>query len=124
MNDETQQGTTRRKIITALAGTVGVAAAGGVAYLTGLFGPSYPKTPYDDLLAKLPDRASAEVLGKALRAETLGFDAKTVAASLRKRLAEKSLADVVTADIESNDLTEVKGWVLPASLAQLSALTA
>ena len=123
MNDETQQGATRRKIITALAGSVGVAAAGGVAYLTGLFGPSYPKTPYDDLLAKLPDHASAEVLGKALRAETPGFDAKTAAASLRKRLAKKSLAAVVTADIESNDLTEVKGWVLPASLAQLSALT-
>lgn len=117
-------GTTRRTIVTALAGAVGVAAAGSVVYMAGLFSSSYPKTPYDDLLTKLPDRASAETLGKALRAEMPGFNAKAVAADLRHRLGHKSLSAVVTADIDDNDLTEVKGWVLPTSLAQLSALAA
>ena len=124
MSADRQQGTTRRTVITVLFGAVGVAAAGGVAYMAGLFGPSYPRTPYDDLLAKLPDRAAAETLGKAVRNEMPGFDAKAVAAGLRKKLENKTLSDVVTAEIDSNDLREVKGWVLPASLAQLSALTA
>ena len=124
MSTDKQQGTSRRTVMTVLFGAVGVAAAGGVAYVAGVFGPTYPKTPYDDLLAKLPDRAAAETLGKAVRAEAPGFNAKTVATGLRKALADTSLADVVTTEIDGNDLTEVKGWVLPTSLAQLSALTA
>lgn len=114
--------TTRRTFVTVLFGTVGAAAA-GVAYMAGLFGPSYPRTPYDDLLTKLPDRAAAETLGKVVRTWTPGFDAEAVAAALRKKLANKPLSDVVIDDVARNDLTEVEGWVLPISLAQLSALS-
>jgi hypothetical protein len=114
--------TTRRTFVTLALGAVGVAAAGGAAWFGGLLGSSYPKTPYDDLLAKLPDREAAIVLGKAMRDQTSGFDATAMAASLRRRIANKTLKDVVIDDIDANGLSEVQGWVLPTSLAELSAL--
>ena len=114
----------RRRMLVALLGAAGLAAVGGIAYEAGLFAPGYPRTPYDDLLAKLPDRAAAQRVGKAYLREHPDFGAKTAAASLRKRLKNGLLADMLDTDIRTNALEEVHGWVMPDSLAQLSALAA
>lgn len=124
MSDEMQGGTSRRNLLTAIAGAITVAAAGGVAYLGGLFGPSYPRTPYDDLLALLPDRARARTIGKAVLAGHRGFDAELAATHLRGKIGHRPLEAVLNSDIASNDLYEVKGWVLPTTLTQLCALAA
>ncbi|HEV2653024.1 MAG TPA: hypothetical protein VGU69_17310 [Rhizomicrobium sp.] len=109
-----------------------VAIGGGVAVAIGLTAlgleaprlleRAYRKTPYDDLLGLLTDRDTAARLGRAAR--TPGFDAKTVAHDLREQLAHQSLGQVVDADIAKSRLAEVKGWVLPESLANLSTLAA
>lgn len=114
----------RRQMLLAFLGAAGLAVVGGVAYEAGLFSAGYPKTPYDDLLAKLPDRAKALRIGKAYLSNHPGFDAKAAAASLRKRLNDDSLGNAINADVANGDIAEVKGWVMPGSLAQLSALAA
>ena len=43
---------------------------------------------------------------------------------VRGKIGRRPLDAVLTADIASDDLIEVKGWVLPAALAQLCALAA
>ncbi len=103
---------------------LGVAAAGGLAYEAGLFGPGHPPSPYDDLLAKLPDRAAARIVGGAVLAAEPDFDAKATADALRPRLINRPLRDVLEADLDEHGMQEVSGWVLPVSLAELSALAA
>jgi len=114
----------RRPLLTGLLTALGIAAAGGVAYEAGLFGPSRPRSPYDDLLALLPDRAHAVELGKAVLADNPGLDASAVAATLHVRIAGRSLSDMLAADIAEHAVAEVHGWVLPQTLAQLCALAA
>lgn len=114
----------RRPLLAGGLALLGVVVAGGAAYEAGLFGRGYPRSPYDDLLARLPDRAAAQRLGAAVLAEQPEFNAKAAAAELRQRLTDRPLDDVLVADIDENNMVEVAGWVLPASLAQLSALAA
>lgn len=117
-------GESTRRVVLALMGAAGLAAVGGIAYEAGLFAPGYPETPYDDLLAKLPDRVMAAHVGKAMLVENPSFDAKATAANLRSRLRDRPLSYALVADIDANSLVEVKGWVMPATLVQLSALAA
>lgn len=113
----------RRPLLAGALAALGLAAAGAAAYEAGAFGPHYPKTPYDDLLRLLPDRRSAQVAGEALLAQNPAFDMKK-AAALREKIGNRAFAEVLATDITADDLIEVQGWVLPATLAQLSALAA
>lgn len=114
----------RRPLLAAGLALLGFSAAGGVAFEAGLFGPSYPKSEYDDLLRLLPDRAQARAIGIAVLAGEPAFDASVTATQLRDKIGHRTLDAVLTSDIESDDLYEAKGWVLPAALAQLCALAA
>lgn len=114
----------RRPFLAATLAVLGFAATGGAAYETGLFGPHYPKTPYDDLLYALPDRANAVVLGKAVLAENPAFDAGKTAAALRKTMAKTGLSGASARDISRGRMIEVRGWLVPATLVELSALAA
>ena len=124
MSEELKAMIARRPLLAGALAALGFAVAAGVAYETGLFGPSHPKTSYDDLLALLPDRAQAQTIGKVVLAENTAFDAKAVAAGLRARLGGKTLADVVAAEVAADKTIEVDGWLLPETLAQLCALAA
>ena len=84
----------------------------------------YAPSPYDDLLALLDDRDADAQIGEAVLADIDDFDAKTVSASVRARLAHRSLAKVVVADATEGRLLEANGWVLPETLALLCALAA
>jgi hypothetical protein len=107
--------------VIAAAGAASVVAAAGLYRFTDLFVKHYPPTPYDDVLAELVDREQAARLG------TRVSDAPTpgnLAVKLRTRLKPDGLAAAAGADIAAGRMVEVDGWVLPESVALLSALAA
>jgi hypothetical protein len=114
----------RRPFLAGVLAALGLAAAGGGAYEAGLFGPFYPRTPYDDLLRLLPDRGYAIAIGKAVLTNARAYRAKSAAATLRHRIGRRPLSRVLAGEIATDQLTEVDGWLLPATLAGLSALAA
>ncbi|MDE2072301.1 MAG: hypothetical protein KGJ81_02575 [Alphaproteobacteria bacterium] len=114
----------RRPFLGAALAALGLAAAGGAAYKAGLLGPFYPKTPYDDLLDLLPDRAAAITVGKAVLAREPAYLPKPAAVALRRHIGRNSLSRVLAVEVAADRLSEVDGWLLPATLADLSALAA
>jgi hypothetical protein len=110
----------RRGFIAGLAAGIAVAAA-GVYRFTDFFVKHYAPTPYDDVLARLVDREQAAKLGAA--ALTPGFDARVTAMRLRATLSG-GLSAAAASDIAAGRVREVDGWLVPESLALLSALAA
>jgi hypothetical protein len=113
----------RRPLLRGVAAAAGLAIA-GVALVEApkLFAPHHPPSPYDDLLAQLPDRDSAARIGAAVLAGRNTFDAPRAAADLRKKLASHSFAAVLESDIAGAHMEEAQGWVLPEGLVTLCAL--
>jgi hypothetical protein len=111
----------KRRTLIAGATAVGAAAAAGLYRFTDLFVKHYPPTPYDDVLAALVDRGEAARLG-ALAQDAPGAGA--LAAKLRVMLKPNGLSGAVASDIAAGRLTEIEGWVVPESVALLSALAA
>jgi len=109
----------RRDFIAGLA-AAGVAVMVGVYRFTDMFVKHYPPTPYDDLLGQLTDREQAAKLG----AKVVVSDASSQAARLRASLQGRDLATAINTDIASGRVTEVDGWLLPQTLAELCALAA
>ena len=99
----------------------GAAVAAGLYRFTDLFVKHYPPTPYDDVLAALTDREQAARFGASVMRTA---DAKSLAEKLRPALQSGGLDTAVKADIAAGRLTEVGGWVVPQSVAQISALAA
>jgi len=110
----------RRTLIAGVAGA-GAAVTAGFYRFTDLFVKHYPPTPYDDVLAALVDREEAARLG-ALVGNAPAAD--VLAARLRTILKPNGLSGAIGSDIAAGRLTEVEGWVVPESLALLSALAA
>jgi len=110
----------RRNLIAGL-GAAGAAVAAGLYRFTDLLVKHYAPTPYDDVLATLVDRQQAARIG----AFVPGAPApKALAARLRVLLKPDGLAGAVKADLAADRLIEVDGWLLPQSVALLSALAA
>ncbi len=109
----------RRRDVIAGAAAASAAVAVGLYRFTGLFAKHYAPTPYDDVLARLVDREQAARLGAKV---TGPLNLNTVAARLRLRLKANGLTAAAADDIASGRLQEVDGWVLPQSVALLSAL--
>jgi hypothetical protein len=110
----------RRTFISALA-LASAALAAGLYRFTDLFAKHYAATPYDDVLAALADREQAARIGVFVS----GMPApETLAAILRLLLKQGGLAGAVKADLAADRLVEVHGWLLPQSVALLSALAA
>jgi len=121
MNDG---GRSRRSVLLATAGA-GVLAAAALGYeAVRLLVPRHPPSPFDDLLALLPDRDAAAQVGLAYLGEHPHFDSKTAAHLLRKQIGSQPLASVLQADIARARLAEVEHWLLPETLALLSAIAA
>ncbi len=116
---------TRRPLLVGLLSALGLGIAGGIAYeLPRLMRRRYPPTPFDDLLSQLDDRDNAAKLGAAVIAEEPAFDAKAVAQALRMKIGKRPLDRAVDQDIVHGRLVEVQGWVLPETLALVSAIAA
>ena len=114
----------RSLLLGGLAG-LGLAALALFGYeAPRLLAPRYPRTPYDDLFARLADRHNAILVGSAVLAEKNGFNAQQTAHALRMRLKTETLADIVEKDLSDGHVIEVRGWILPSSLAALCALAA
>ncbi|MEO8300854.1 MAG: hypothetical protein ABI608_03625 [Rhizomicrobium sp.] len=110
----------RRSLIAGVT-AAGAAAAAGLYRFTDLFVKHYPPTPYDDVLSALADREQAARFG-AFVPGTL--DAKGLAEKLRPMLKPGGLGAAAKADIMANQVIEVDGWMVPRSVALLSALAA
>jgi hypothetical protein len=114
-----QGGPSRRTLLTSVA-AASAALAAGLYRFTDLFVKHYAPTPYDDVLATLADREQAARLG------ALVSDApqpQALAARLRAAI-KPGLTAAAKADAAAGRLTEVGGWVVPESVALLSALAA
>lgn len=111
----------KRRSIIAGAVAAGAAAAAGLYRFTDLLVKHYRPTPYDDLLGQLTDRDQAARLGANVSG---AFDAQSQAARLRSVLRGRSLADAANADLAAGRVAEVQGWILPQTVASLSALAA
>lgn len=118
----------RRPFISGLLGIValaGIAALEAPRFFPRLFERRYPSTPFDDLLALLPDRDNAVRLGAALvAANSHSMGARAHAARLRRKIDGHSLALAVASDLAQGELVEAQGWLIPGSLAELCMLAA
>jgi hypothetical protein len=84
----------------------------------------YPTTPYDDVRGQLIDRDAAARLGRTTAPALPGFTPAAAAARLRRLLGHHGLAAAALADAVSARIVEADGWILPESVALLSALAA
>lgn len=108
----------KRRTMIAGGAVAGLAAAG--AWRLGLLG-GYAPTPYDDLLDQLDARDDAILLGQKA---TDMPEARALADELRSHIGEAGLAAAVSGDIIAGRMTEVAGWILPQTVAQMAALAA
>ena len=118
---EKGDGMKRRSFIAGVA-AAGAAVAAGLYRFTDLFVKHYPPTPYDDVLARLVDREQAAKLGAKVPG-TLRSPGM-LAAQLRAGLAPAAWRRAANADVAAGRMVEVDGWLLPQSVALLSALAA
>ena len=110
---------------TVLAAAAGLAAAGAVAFeASHLLGKHYPPTPYDDLLALLPERDVAKTVGRTFLSQHTDFSPKRAANALRGHLAKRDLPSLLTEEIGHGELSVAGGWIMPATLLGLCALAA
>jgi hypothetical protein len=113
-----------------LAGLLGALALAGLMaweapkVFPTLFARRYPPTPFDDLLAMLPDRENAVRLAAALDRGGRDVNPQATAERLRRKIGGHSLALVIAGDLAQNRLVEAQGWLIPESLAELCALAA
>ncbi|HEY3637166.1 MAG TPA: hypothetical protein VGK90_03360 [Rhizomicrobium sp.] len=116
---------TRRPLLKVLAGGAVVAVAGAALWEAPKFLASrHPASPYDDLLAQLPDRENAIRIGAAFLGTQPGFDAVKTAQALREKLASHNLQAVLENELAKAQVGEAHGWVLPQTLIALCALAA
>jgi hypothetical protein len=111
----------RRRTLIGSVAAAGAAVVAGLTRFTDLFVKHYPPTPYDDVLAALVDREQAVRFGGMVQ-DAAAVD--QLAATLRGALKPSGLAGAATSDIAAGRLAEVDGWVVPESVALLSALAA
>jgi hypothetical protein len=124
MTQDWKSAISRRPVLSGILAALGVAVVGGVAYEAPHWSRHYKPSPFDDLLAKLPERDNAGRVGAALIAESPGFNAESSARALRAKLASTSLGDAVSDDLVQDRVVEVRGWILPQTLSDLCALAA
>ena len=97
-------------------------AGGGAIWKLRPFHKRYPPTPYDDVLGKLDDREWAAKFGVAVLAAMPAFIPAKSAVRLRVLLAKDSLQTVALRDAEAGRLMEVVGWLVPETVALITAL--
>ena len=113
----------RRNVLLATAGA-GVLAAAALGYEAVRLIARHPPSPYDDLLSLLPDRDAAREMGLAYLSEQHRFDVAAAAHVLREEIDHHSLASVLQSDLASAHLVECGHWLMPETLALLSAVAA
>lgn len=105
-------------------GAAALVAMGVAVTRRPLLRKHYPPTPYDDVLGQLIDRDAAARLGPAALSALPGFAPAAAAARLRVLLGNHGLAAAAGADASAGRIVEARGWLLPQSVALLSALAA
>lgn len=108
----------------ALIGGAALATSLGAIGLPLYLRHRYPPTPYDDLFARLPDRAAALRIGQGVLKSAGAIDKDRVAKILRAELRSRPLNAAMADDLAQGRLIEAGGWVLPDSFGNLCALAA
>ena len=125
MTGEAKLGIARRPLLTGFMGLIGLIAFGGAIYeLPKLARARYAATPYDDILAQLDDRESAEKFGRAVIAAHPDFQVDKEAAHLRHEMDGRTLHSAIEDDLARGGLMEVHGWLVPETLAIASGIAA
>jgi hypothetical protein len=119
LKGQNPQGAPARRSVVAGVAAAGAAVVAGLYRFTDLMVKHYAATPYDDVLARLVDREQAAKLGAKVPGTA---SAKMLAGQLRPSLAPNGLAGAASADVAAGRMMEVDGWLLPQSVALLSAL--
>ena len=106
----------------------GLAAAGaivvaGAAYELPKLFKHRAHGEYADLVNRLDDPDQAALLGKQVL-DTADGTLREAAIGIRARLAHHALPDLLAQDAAQGQLSEVGGWVLPETLAQICAMAA
>jgi hypothetical protein len=115
----------RRPFLAGVFALLGLSVVGGTVYEAAhILRRRYPPTAFDDLLDQIPDRDNAEKVGVWVLANTPSFDVRHVARALKAKIGTRALPGVLAADIADGRLTEVSGWIVPETLANLCGLAA
>jgi hypothetical protein len=114
----------RRAILLGGGAVLATAAGGAVAWKLRLFGPHYPPTPHDDVLNRLDDREWARKFGAQAIKTMPEASADATAARLRTLLGGGTLQQAAARDAGESRVTEAAGWLVPESVALMSALAA
>jgi hypothetical protein len=110
----------RRAMLMAGAGLGALLLGAGGYEAWRHFGKRYPRTPYDDLFALIPDREAMEKLSKAVRRHgDVYIDPRSTAQAIRSEVANRPFVDVLGRDIRDDRMTEVGGWVLPTTMVEI-----
>ncbi|MBI3677187.1 MAG: hypothetical protein HY243_11300 [Proteobacteria bacterium] len=115
----------RRRLVIGGLAALGVGVMG--AYTLQTLGFMYRRPhnkQYDDLLSLIWNRENAERIGVIVLDEDGQFEPWTVAPQLRRRIGKRKLPEVILEDAKQGRLVEARGWVIPETLALLSALSA
>ena len=123
MSERWKFGVSRRPLLAVLGAVVGLGAAGGAIYEVSRLLRPRTTGVLGDLLAGLGDRTDAILIGKAVPAVREAASAEE-AGSLRRRLGERPLSEILVEDAVRGRIVEVQGWVFPQTLTELCALAA
>ena len=125
MSDDRKGTVARRPVLAALGAVIGAGAVGGLVYeASRLLGPRSRGGAYGDLISLLPDRDDAVIVGRAVLSGGGSFQARDVATTLRQKIGQRPLPEVLGEDVVQGRVVETAGWVLPATFAELCALAA
>jgi hypothetical protein len=111
-----------RRGMLAGAGALIVALAAGAVWTIKPFRKHYAPTPYDDLLSKLDDRDWAARFGAAAQRALPDYRPQAAAVRLHGLVGSGTLKTAALRDAGTGRLVEVKGWLVPESVALIAAL--
>jgi hypothetical protein len=114
----------RRMLLLGSGAVLATAAGGAAAWKFRLFGPHYPPTPYDDILDRLSNREWAQKFGAQALTTMPDFTPDAAAARLRTLLGNDTLEAAASKDAQAGRVTEAAKWLVPESVALISALAA
>jgi hypothetical protein len=123
MSDRKAPSLQRRRLIVGGLTAIGVGVMGVYTLKTVGYMRRAHNRQFDDLVSLIWNREDAERIGLIVLDADGQFEPWNVAPQLRRRIGRRKLPDVVLEDAREGRLVEANGWVIPETLALLSALS-
>jgi hypothetical protein len=113
----------RRGVTIGGIAVAGAAIVAGAAYELPKLFKHRAHGEYADLVNRLDDPDQAAMLGRQVP-DTADGTIREAAAGIRARLAHHTLPEMLAEDAAQGQVSDVGGWVLPQTLAQICAMAA